>query len=172
MKTKMNFLMVTFLPKGWGSILIKINSFLDVHNTEHQTLFFRSTSCTKCKNDFFTSKPGQATCSRCKYYSSTLSVYSMHGTSILPKGDCGERGLIFFLMDKSNEKLRPPLPPFQRWKNVMFCFALEFIIDFGGGGGGLISIFILSKIVERWYHFSLTWCILLKCSLDLTPLLC
>ena len=30
----MNFVMVTVLPKGWGSILIKINSFLPL-NTRH-----------------------------------------------------------------------------------------------------------------------------------------
>ena len=36
----------------------------------------------------------------------------------------------------------------------MFCFAHEFIIDFGrigGGGGGVISFFILSKIVALPY---------------------
>ena len=58
-----------------------------------------------------------------------------------------QRNLITTIFDRSNEKLRPPLPPFQSWKNGAFCFAGEFIIDFEGRGGGLIFHFNLAKVV-------------------------
>lgn len=50
------------------------------------------------------------------------------------------------------EKLEPlPLPlPNQGWRNGAFWLLQGFILDFGGGGGsgGLLFHFILSKIVS------------------------
>ena len=59
------------------------------------------------------------------------------------------------ILDKSDEKLRPPLPPpttlpppppFLISKH--FALRAKFIIDFRGRDGDLISIFIQSKIVD------------------------
>ena len=51
------------------------------------------------------------------------------------------------ILDNSNEKLGPPLPPIsmmRKWARFGFCGDSSLI---QGEGGGLISLFILSKIV-------------------------
>jgi len=46
------------------------------------------------------------------------------------------------------ENLDPPTPN-QGWENGAFCPSRGFILDLGGGDGGLLFHFILSKIVAR-----------------------
>ena len=46
------------------------------------------------------------------------------------------------------ENLDPPPPPkIKDGKMARFCPSRAFILDLGGGGGGLLFHFILSKIV-------------------------
>ena len=49
------------------------------------------------------------------------------------------------ILDKINEKLRPPLPPFQWWKEWR-ALVRPRVHHWFGGRGGFISHFILSKI--------------------------
>ena len=65
------------------------------------------------------------------------------------------------ILDKMDEKLRPPLPPFQWWKKwCVFVVAREH--HWIGGRGTSISHFILSKIVRgpHWRYQKL--CILFR----------
>ena len=74
------------------------------------------------------------------------------GDSSLIRGEGGSNFSFYSvqdsILDKSNEKLGPPLPPISmmgKWARFGFCGDSSLI---RGEGGGLISLFILSKIVE------------------------
>ena len=52
------------------------------------------------------------------------------------------------ILDKMDEKLRPPLPPFQWWKK-WHVFVVARVHHWIGGKGASIYHFILSKIVAQ-----------------------
>ena len=69
--------------------------------------------------------------------------------------------LVTTILDKMDEKLRPPLPPFQWWKKWR-VFVVARVHHWIGGRGASISHFILSKIVRgpHWRYQKL--CILCR----------